>query len=57
MSRFPTAGHLACWAGLVPGNNITGGKRGSAKTTHGDPWLADILTQCAWAAAGPRDTY
>ena len=39
MSRFPTAGHLASWAGMAPGNNITGGKRGSGKTTKGDVWL------------------
>jgi transposase len=57
MARFPTAAHLASWAGVAPGNNITGGKRGSGKTTHGDVWLLDILTQCAWAAARTRDTY
>jgi transposase len=57
MARFPTAAHLASWAGMAPGNNITGGKRGSGKTTKGDLWLADILTQCAWAAAHTRDTY
>ena len=57
MSRFPTAGHLASWAGMAPGNNITGGKRRSGKTTKGDVWLADILTQCAWSAARSRDTY
>lgn len=57
MSRFPTAGHLASWAGMAPGNNITGGKRGSGRTTKGDVWLRDVLTQCAWAAARTRDTY
>jgi transposase len=57
MSVFPTAGHLASWAGRCPGNNITGGKRRSGGTTKGNRWLGDILTECAWAAARTRDTY
>ena len=57
MTRFPTAGHLASWAGMAPGNNITGGKRHSGKTTNGDVWLRDILTQCAWAATRTRNSY
>jgi len=57
MSRFPTAGHLASWAGVAPGNNITGGKRRSGKTTKGDRWLGEILNQCAWAASRKRDSY
>ncbi len=57
MTRFPTAAHLASWDGICPGTNITGGKRGSGKTTGGDVWLIDSLTQCAWAAAHTRDTY
>ena len=57
MSRFPTAGHLASWAGLAPGNNITGGKRRSGATTPGDVWLTETLTQCAWAASHTRGTY
>ncbi len=57
MGVFPTAGHLASWAGRCPGNNLTGGKRRSGKPTKGDRWLADVLTECAWAAASSRDTY
>jgi transposase len=57
MTVFPTAGHLASWAGRCPGNNITGGKRRSGKPTKGNRWLADVLTECAWAAARSRDTY
>jgi transposase len=57
MSRFPTAGHLASWAGVAPGANITGGKRRSGKTTKGDKWLVEVLVECAWAAARSRNTY
>ena len=56
-SVFPTAGHLASWAGRCPGNNVTGGRRRSGKPTKGNRWLADVLTECAWAAAHSRDTY
>jgi transposase len=57
MSVFPTAGHLASWAGRCPGNNLTGGKRRSGKATKGNRWLGEVLTECAWAAARSRDTY
>jgi transposase len=57
MSVFPTAGHLASWAGRCPGNNVTGGKRRSGRTNKGNRWLGDVLTECAWAAARSRDTY
>ena len=57
MAVFPTAGHLASWAGVCPGNNITGGKRHSGKTNKGNVWLGDILNQCAWSAARSRNTY
>ena len=57
MARFPTAGHLASWAGMCPGNNVTGGKQRSGRTTKGDVWLRDILVQCAWTASRTRDTY
>ena len=57
MSAFPSADHLASWAVVCPGNNITGGKRRSGKTRKGDVWLADVLTECAWTAARTRHTY
>src|SRR5947209_185842 len=33
MSRFPSAKHLASWAGVAPGNKQSGGKRQHAPTT------------------------
>jgi transposase len=57
MSVFPTAGHLASWAGRCPGNNVTGGKRRSGRPTKGNRWLGAALTECAWAAARSRDSY
>jgi len=57
MSVFPTAGHLASWARLCPGNNITGGKRKSGSTGGGNRWLRETLVECAWAASRQKDTY
>lgn len=58
MTRFPTSGHLASWAGICPGNNESAGKHGSGKTRPGDQWLRAALTQAAWAAArSKKDTY
>jgi transposase len=57
MSVFPAARHLVSWAGLCPGNNVTGGKRRSGRTNKGDTWLREVLVECAWAAARSRDTY
>jgi transposase len=57
MERFPTAGHLASWAGMCPGNNESAGKHGSGRTRQGDRWLRAALTQAAWAAARTRDSY
>jgi transposase len=57
MTRFPTAGHLASWAGRCPGQRESAGRHGSAKPRKGSPWLADVLTECAWAAVKTKDTY
>lgn len=56
MSRFPTAAHLASWAGLCPGNNESAGKHRSGRTRKGNTELCAVLTECAWAA-GRTSTY
>lgn len=57
MNHFPTAGHLASWAGLCPGNNESADKRKSGKIRHGNPWLRSLLCQVAWAASRTKKTY
>jgi transposase len=57
MTVFPTAAHLASWAGICPGNNASGGKRRSGRTRHGSTWLRTTLTEAAQAAARTKGTY
>jgi len=45
--RFPTAGHLASWAGLCPGQDESAGKRRSGKTRKGNRWLRGALVEAA----------
>ena len=56
MSRFPTAGHLASWAGLCPGHYESAGKQRSGKARKGAA-LRTALCEAAWSAARTRDTY
>jgi class 3 adenylate cyclase len=57
VARFPTAKHLASWAGMCPGNRESAGKRQSGATRKGSPWLRGLLVQVAHAAARTRGTY
>jgi transposase len=57
MSAFATADRLCAWAGVCPGNNITGGKSKKARARNGNRWLRGILTQCAWAATRTKKSY
>jgi transposase len=56
MTQFPTAGHLASWAGFCPGNNESAGKRRTGRTTKGSAWLRATLVQVAWAASHTKRT-
>lgn len=57
MSRFPTAGHLASWAGMCPGHDESAGKRRAGRTRKGSPALRVTLTEAAYAAGRSKDTY
>jgi transposase len=57
LQRFPSAAHLCSWAGVVPGNNESAGKRKSGKTRKGSPWLRRALIEAAHAAGRTKDTY
>jgi transposase len=57
MSRFPSAGHLCSGAGLVPGLNVSAGKRHGNKTRRGSPWLRSALVEAAHGASRSKGTY
>jgi transposase len=57
MTRFPSAKHLASWAGMCPGNYESGGKRLGGKTRKGSRWLRQVLVEAAHVAAKTKGTY
>jgi transposase len=57
MSRFPTAAHLASWAGVCPGNNESAGRQFSGRTRPGNAALRAALGDAAMAAGRTKDTY
>ena len=57
MTHFPTAGHLASWAGMCPGNHESAGKQLSGHTRKGNVYVRGALTQAAWAATRTKRTY
>ncbi|MGY3678378.1 transposase [Streptomyces sp. TE33382] len=57
MSRFPTAGHLASWASMCPGNHESAGKRQRGTTRPGDSWLKGALGVAALSISRAKGTY
>ncbi len=57
MSIFPTAAHLASWAGLCPGHHESNGKKKSGKTRKGSKTLRSTLVECAIASSAAKDNY
>ena len=57
MSRFPSAGHLASWAGTCPCNDESAGRVKSTATRPGNPYLKGALGIAAMSAARSHDTY
>ena len=57
MEVFPTAGHLAAWAGVCPANNQSGGKHKSAKSRTGNRHLKTTLCNAAIAASRTKGSF
>lgn len=57
MRQFPTADHLASWAGVCPGNNLSAGKRLGRAQKKGSPWLRAALVEAAYAASRVKKSY
>jgi transposase len=57
ITRFPTAGHLASWAGRCPGNDQSAGRRRSGRPRKGSKWLTTALQKAALAASRTKGSY
>jgi transposase len=56
LSPFPSAAHLASWAGLCPGSHQSAGKRHRGTTRKGTPWLKSALVEAGVATGRTKHT-
>jgi len=58
MSQFPDADHLASWAGMAPGNQVSAGKRKSGKTRKGSAAASEMakIVNCSAVASSTSTT-
>jgi transposase len=54
-NQFPSAAHMCSWAGLVPGQNESAGKRKSSKTKKGNKYLRSALQEAAHSVRGSKN--
>ncbi len=57
MRVFPSAAHLASWAGVCPGSHESAGKQKSTRVLKGRTWLKTLLCEAAWAAVRTKRSY
>jgi transposase len=57
MDRFGSAGRLASWAGVCPGQHESAGRQRHGASRPGSKWLRMHLTQAAKAASRTKGTY
>ncbi len=56
VSAFPSSAKLSSWTGVCPGNNESAGKRHSTRTTKGNPYLREMLLECAWSSTRRKNS-
>jgi hypothetical protein len=57
IARFPTAAHLAAWAGVAPAMHESADKRRPAGSREGNKWLASMLVEAASSVSRSKSSY
>jgi len=57
VSMFPTAAHLAAWAGVCPGNHQSAGKDKPTGARKGNPYLKTAMCNAAISASRKNGSY